>query len=510
METTNLMKPDDALASAHVLRVVPEDEADALVREALGDPSADVAGGEVVSEAEKAEQFSDTANAASLVKSVNGRARYCASIGWMFFDGRRWAVDQRDGIIEEAKAVARANVEAAVAEPVDDIRKAMLKAVKGCLSEKRIKAMASLAQSDPALRVLATDFDSDPWLLNVLNGTIDLRTGDLRPHRPGDMITKLAPVEYDPAAASPTWEAFLYRILDGNQDLIRFLQEAVGYSLTGDVREQVVFLLYGTGANGKSTFLETLTDMLGDYWAKMNPETLMDQRRFAGSASEDIALLAGARLVTSVEVPAGHPLNTSAIKSLTGGDSIQARYLYKSSFTFRPQFKAFVAMNQKPTIHDPTEGIWRRIRLIPFTVTIPPEERDKKLPERLRGELPGILAWAVRGCLGWQQDGLSTPADVIAATEGYRKEQDVLAAFLADCCQVGPGLSVAKKSLVTAYTTWCQEAGEEPLSTRVFSKLLADRGFGPGRTRSTRTITGLTLIEPMTAEIGRASCRERV
>ena len=499
METTNLMKPDDALASAHVLRVVPEDEADALMLEAFGDLSADVAGGEVVSEAEKAEQFSDKANSASLVKRVRGRACYCSSTGWMFYDGRRWAVDQRDSIVEEAKAVARANVEAAVAEPVDDIRKAMLKAAKACLAEKRIKAMASLSQSDPAMRVLATDFDSDPWLLNVLNGTIDLRTGDLRPHRPEAMITKLAPVEYDPAAVCPTWDAFLYRILEGNQDLIRFLQEAVGYSLTGDVREQVVFLLYGTGANGKSTFLETLTDMLGDYWAKMNPETLMEQRRFAGSASEDIALLAGSRLVTSVEVPAGHPLNTSAIKSLTGGDTVQARYLYKSSFTFRPQFKAFVAMNQKPTIHDPTEGIWRRIRLIPFTVTIPPEERDKDLPVRLRRELPGILAWAVRGCLGWQQQGLSTPTEVSAATEGYRKEQDVLAAFLADCCEVGAGLTVAKKTLVTAYSTWCQEAGEEPLPTRIFTKLLTERGFGQGRTRSTRLITGLTLIESMSA-----------
>jgi putative DNA primase/helicase len=341
--------------------------------------------------------------------------------------------------------------------------------------------------------VVVNQLDTDSHVLNVLNGTLNLRTGVLNPHKSEDLITKLAPVEYNPAALCPIWDAFLSRILNSNTKLIQFLQEAVGYSLTGDISEQVMFLLYGTGANGKSTFLETITDMFGDYWTKMNSETLVDVKRSAGSASEDVARLAGARLVTAVEIPPGRPMNTALVKELTGGDTAQARFLYKPSFTFRPQFKAFMAMNQKPTIHDPTEGIWRRIRLVPFTVTIPPNERDKNLPAKLHAELPGILAWSVQGCLAWQKSGLSTPSEVIAATENYRAEHDVLAGFLADRCVIGPTHDVLSKDLRTAYEDWCKDAGEEPFNPTMFGRCLNERGFPSARTHRGRVRKGLAL-----------------
>lgn len=495
MDVNGSKGPDDALRNGVRIELLDGSAADALVASApsMGSPPPPAgADGDPASP----EGFSDIANASRLAGRCAGTLKFCDAMGWLHYDGRRWALDRRDRIIEMAKEVALANVAAAEAmAPVlsEKEGKALLAAARRCLQEPRIRAMVTLAQSDPRVRVGAEELDTDPFALNVLNGTLDLRTGELRPHRPEDLITKVAPVDHDPAATCPTWDAFLRRILDGNGRLIAFLQEAVGYALTGDTSEQVIFLLHGTGANGKSTLLETLTDMLGDYWAKMNAETLQDQMRSAGAASEDVAKLAGARFVTSVEIPPGRPLNTALVKELTGGDTVQARFLYRPFFSFRPRFKAFLAMNQKPTIRDPTEGIWRRIRQIPFTVTIPPGERDKKLPEKLRAEMPGILAWAVRGCLSWQRNGLSTPEEVVAATESYRAEQDALAAFLADCCVVAPGLEVATKDLLKAYKEWCEASGEEPLSATAFGKRLSERGFPSGRAHGGRVRRGLAL-----------------
>jgi len=501
MDVNGAKGPDDALRGGIVINLFGGDEADALVDAAPSRPS-DPEGLSPEAKAAlamAAERFSDTANAGRLAGRCTDFAKYCNAMGWLFYDGRRWEIDQRDRIVEQAKEVARSNVTEAMEEPDKETRDALVGAARKCLQEPRIRAMIALAQSDPRIRVVAEQLDTDPGVLNVLNGTLDLRTGELRPHRAEDLITKIAPVDYDPAATCPLWDAFLSRILDGNMDLIRFLQEAVGYALTGDISEQVVFLLYGTGATGKSTFLETLTDLFGDYWAKMNSETLVDSKRSAGAASEDVARLAGARFVTSVEIPPNRNMNTALLKELTGGDTAQARFLYKPSFSFRPQFKAFLAMNQKPTIRDPTEGIWRRIRLIPFTVTIPPTERDKKLPKKLLAELPGILAWAVRGCTDWMKNGLSTPAEVMVATEAYRVEQDVLAGFLADCCVVGPGLDVLTKELGAAYKAWCDAAGEEPLTPTTFGKCLAERGFASGRTHRGRVRKGLALASAMPA-----------
>lgn len=507
MDVNGSKGPDDALRDGKAIELLEGPEADDLVDAAPSrapEPEKLTAAAKAAL-ALAAERFSDTANATRLAGRCAGIAKYCGSLGWLIFNGRKWEVDERDRIIEYAKEVARLNVAEAMEEPDEEAREALVDAARKCLQEPRILAMVALAKSDPRVRIVVNQLDLDPWLLNVENGTLDLRTGVLRPHDPEDLIAKIAPVDYDPAAVCPTWDAFLDRIMGHNAGLIRFLQQAVGYALTGDASEQVLFLLYGTGQNGKTTFLETLTDLFCDYWTKMNTATLLDEKRSAGSASEDVALLAGARLVTAVEIPPGRQLNVSFIKETTGGDTVMARFLYKPSFRFRPVFKAFLAFNQKPTIRDPTEGAWRRVRLIPFNVAIPKEERDRKLPEKLRAELPGILAWAVRGCADWLKNGLSTPPEVIEATATYRVEQDILAGFLADCCVIGDGLEVSTKELGTAYKAWCEASGEEPMSTTLFGRCLTERGFAGARGhRGGRVRKGLALA-PATSTTGTAS-----
>ena len=313
--------------------------------------------------------------------------------------------------------------------------------------------------------------------MNVLNGTLDLRTGELRPHRREDLITKLAPVVYDHEARCPLFLAFLDRILAGNADLIAFVQRAVGYSLTGDVQERVLLILWGGGANGKSTLLETLRGMLGDYAMRTPTETLLVKRE--GAIPNDIARLKGARFVSASEADEGKRLAEAQIKEMTGGDTITARFMRAEFFDFRPEFKLWLATNHKPVIRGTDKAIWDRIRLVPFNVRIPEAEQDKGLGAKLRDELPGILAWAVEGCLAWQRDGLGIAKDVQAATASYRDEMDVVAAFITDVCTVAPGARVQSRVLYEKYKRWCEENGERAVSQKALGEKLRERGLEP-------------------------------
>lgn len=287
--------------------------------------------------------------------------------------------------------------------------------------------MVTLAESEPGIPVLPGELDRDPWLLNVKNGTVDLRTGELRPHKRDDLITKIVPVEYDSEASCPTWLAFLNRIMDGNERLIAFLQRAAGYSLTASTQEQCFFLLYGTGANGKSVFLTTLLAVMGDYGIQAAPDLLL--AKSGESHPTEVADLFGARLVVATETEAGRRLAENLVKQHTSGDRLKARFMRQDFFEFEATFKIWLATNNKPIVKGTDYAIWRRIKLIPFTVTIPPEERDKSLPAKLRQELHGILAWAVQICLEWQKYGLNEPQEVTAATCAYRDEQDILGSW---------------------------------------------------------------------------------
>jgi putative DNA primase/helicase len=417
--------------------------------------------------------LTDLGNAERFVAHHGEDVRYCYPWRkWLVRTGARWERDEAGLVHRLAKETVRGIYREASDAEDEDRRKALAKHAAASESEARIRAMVELAKSEAP--VSPDELDADPWHLNVQNGTIDLRTGELREHRREDLITKLAPVEYDPDATAPTWEAFLERVLPG-EELRGFVQRAVGYSATGDTSEQCMFIHHGPGANGKSTFQEAVAAALGDYAMRTPTETLLVKR--AGGVPNDVARLKGARFVTASETEEGRRLAESLVKDLTGQDTISARFMWAEWFDFKPTHALHLSTNHKPEIRGTDPAIWRRIRLIPWAVTIPPAEQDRKLAEKLRDELPGILAWIVRGCSAWLQEGLKAPEVVRQATKAYRAEMDVLAAFLADCCLRDEDESAFAGELWGAWKRWCDESGEQAGTQKRFGGRLAERGF---------------------------------
>jgi putative DNA primase/helicase len=420
--------------------------------------------------------LSDQGNAQRLVLAYGSGLRYCYPWKkWLVWNGCQWKEDKTGLVQRRAKETIRFLYINAANQSDQASREALAKFAVASEAEARLRAMVKLARSEPGVPILPEELDANSWLLNVQNGTLDLRTGDLRDHRKNDLITKLVPVEYDPNARCPLWERFLDRIFNGDKELIGFVQRAVGYALTGSTREQVLFMLYGTGANGKSTFLETLRAALGDYAHHADFSTFI--ARNINGPRNDIARLNGARLVTAQEIQSGQRLDERLVKQLTGGDTVTARFLYAENFEFKPTFKLFLAANHKPVIRGTDHAIWRRIRLIPFTVTIPDEEQDKDLARKLQRELPGILTWAVRGCLQWQEKGLAAPETVTKATATYRREMDTFAGFLSERCILFSEARVSAKALYTAYREWCAEMGEKTLTQRKVGMALTEKGL---------------------------------
>lgn len=417
--------------------------------------------------------LTDLGNAERFVAEHGEDMLYCYPWRkWLVRGGARWVRDEAGRVHKLAKGRVRGIYREASEAEDEDRRKALAKHAAASESETRIRAMVELAKSE--VPVSPEELDSDPWVLNVLNGTINLRTGELREHRREDLITKLAPVEYEPDAAAPTWEAFLERVLPGDE-LRAFVQRAAGYSATGDTSEQCMFIHHGPGANGKSTFQETLAAALGDYAMRTPTETLLVKR--SGGVPNDVARLKGARFVTASETEEGRRLAESLVKDLTGQDTISARFMWAEWFDFKPTHALHLSTNHKPEIRGTDPAIWRRIRLIPWAVTIPPAEQDRRLAEKLRGELPGVLAWIVRGCLEWQREGLLAPEEVRQATTAYRAEMDVLAAFLADCCVRDEDEEAFAGELWGAWKRWCEETGEQAGTQKRFGGRLAERGF---------------------------------
>ena len=434
----------------------------------------------------------DTGNAERLADRHGANLRYCYPWGkWLVYDGTRWRVDDRGAVVRLAKDTARSIFEEAKEAATDEAAKRLGKWASSSLSEGKLKSMIGLAQSEPGIPVLPEELDAPTDLLNVLNGTIDLRTGELREHHREDLITKIAPVEYDPEATAPVWAATLERTLP-SEDVRQFFKKLCGYALSGDVSEHVLPVLYGTGANGKSTVLNGLLEAAGEYGMQAAPDLLIAKR---GGHPTEIADLFGMRVVASIEVEDGRRLAEALVKNLTGGDKIRARRMRQDNWQFDPTHTVFMAVNHKPIIKGTDAGIWRRIRLIPFTETIPPADQDKQLPAKLRDELPGILTWAVEGCLEWRREELQAPEEVREATAGYRSEMDVIGDFLADKCYRGERLEVAKDELYKAYLAWCEEEGERSDTKRKFGMLLKDRGIEDGRNsdRSKRIWQGIGL-----------------
>lgn len=398
---------------------------------------------------------------------------------WLIWDKnrRQWCKDESHAVRLFAIKAARHRRRLAAQITEEKEAKNQFRWAYQSEDRNRLDAALDIVKSLPPVSDAGDKWDADPWLLGVGNGVIDLRTGTLREEKQEDRITKHSPIRHDPEAECPRFESFLCEIFDYDPELFSYLWKAVGYSLTGLTREQCIFCCYGLGANGKSKLFGALHHVLGDYAANLPFSALEMKNR----NSHDLVALAGARLATASETNEGVRLNESRIKALTGGDLITARPLFHMPFTFPPTHKLWLAFNHKPIIADDSKGMWRRIRLIPFLVQFEGERDDKHLEEKLLAEAPGILAWAVKGCLLWQQEGLEVPLAVAEATAAYRDESDHLSQFIEDCCVVGPDAESLSSVLWHSYQDWVKRNEEVPLTRLAFSDRLKKRGFKADR-----------------------------
>ncbi len=443
----------------------------------------------------------DLANSERLVERHGADLRYVAMTRqWHIWDGRRWRADDTGEVERRAKETARAIYLEAEAATSAARRKELASHAVRSEAAAKIAAMITLAQSDERVALRADDLDADAWLLNVANGTIDLRTGALRAHRREDLITRLAPVAHDPEARLELFDAFLFQTFGGDPDLIRYVQKAAGYGLCGDTREEVIFIAHGPTGGGKTTLAEALRAALGEYAATADPETFLTSHRDGGAPRADIARLHGRRLVVGVEVDQGRHMAEGLVKQLTGGDTVVARHLYRDHFEFRPQFKLWIFANDAPRVRDDDDAVWRRLRLVPFVHPVPREERDPQLKLALRDPKvggPAVLAWAVAGCLLWQHEGLGVPPVIESATRSYREAQDPVADFVAESCVVEAGASATVEELYGAYAAWAKAAGERhPLTKKGFAGRLERHGFPVARgTKGVRIRHGIALRE---------------
>lgn len=418
--------------------------------------------------------------------------RYTAAHGWLVWDGRRWRRDDTLEVERRAKETITSLYRDAADTADDDERRAIVNFAKASQCNARMNNVISLARSETGVAVRAEDFDADPWLLNCVNGTLDLRTAELRKADRTDLITKLAGTAFDPDAGCPVFLRFLDTTFAGDAAMIGFGKRALGSASSGFIREHALHVLYGTGANGKSTLINCMAGLLGDYAKTAAPKLLI--RRDSDAHPTELADLHGVRFLATVETAEGGRLDEERVKQLTGGDRIKGRYMRQDFFEFPPTHTPFLATNHKPTIHGNDHAIWRRVFLWPFTVTIADAAQDADLPMKLRAEWPGILAWLVGGCLEWQKAGLGAPECVRVATKGYREESDVLGQFIEECCEVNVKWEAAAGHLYRAYSKWATDAGLRPLGNPGFSQRLQAR---PGITRTEketgRIYTGLKL-----------------
>jgi putative DNA primase/helicase len=426
--------------------------------------------------------FTDLGNARRFAHEHKKDLRYVAkSKKWLVWDGKRWRYDDTQQVQLRAKQTVTGLF--ADADSLTDTgeRKERLKFAIQAQAAGRIAGMMELAKSEPGIPITQDQLDADPWFLTVENGTLDLKTGQLREHRREDLITKLAPVTYDKNAQCPTWEAFLKRIMAGDEARIRYIQKALAYALTGDTREQCFFILHGTGANGKSTLTTVVASVAGGYSQHTPTETLLVRRTASSGINNDVARLHGARLVTAAEAECNR--------------AVSARFLHGEFFDFEPTFKLFLAVNHRPVIKGTDHAIWRRVKLIPFDVTIPEDEQDKTLPAKLEAERAGILRWLVEGCAAWQREGLEPPEAVQAATADYRDQMDTVGAFIDECCVRDAAGEVTAARLYECYGHWCRTNSESALSKIDFGARLSEKGFTPRRTNTGRFWRGLVVTK---------------
>ncbi len=454
------------------------------------------------------EHCTDLGNARRLVALHGADLRYCGELGgWLIYDGRRWTPDRSGQVERYAKDTARAIYGEAANAPDEAERKALAKWALASESALRLRAMIELARSEPGVPVRADDFDRDPWLLNVQNGALDLHTGQVAPHRREDMITKLCPVDYDPRAEDEKLKGYLAVVTAGNNEFASYLQRCAGYSLTGLTDDEVILLVLGPSATGKSTLIEALLALLGDYAVKLPFDSFLE-RRDVGAPRPDLTRLRGARLVAAVETAKTRTLDGVLLKELTGGDTITVRSLYALPFSFRPECKVWLAANDAPRIDDCDSGIWRRLQRLPFEAEIQPDQRDPQIKKHLRTDgLSALLAWAVVGCLAWQKDGLQPCATVKTRTAELRASMNPLLEFVEERCLLGGQYKTEGAELRAAYEMWAAEVRAKPLSNRVWGSHLRALGCERNQVReggkNRRYWSGVGLLDKNVAECSR-------
>ncbi|UFQ15495.1 MULTISPECIES: phage/plasmid primase, P4 family [Streptomyces] len=435
---------------------------------------------------------SDAMNAHALVAFNNGTIRHAAGLGFYTWNGRIWVrSDMR--VRQEIHRMGAALVLAGQNQ-----------LARGFTMTSRIDALLTELCSVPNVSISATDFDDRPDLLNFANGTVDLRTGLLRPHDQADLLTYALDIDYNPQATCPRWEAFLEEIFPGMPDMPAYIQRMVGYGITGHTTEQAFSVLWGKGANGKSVLVDTLTSVFRAI-SRTTPFSTFEERK-SGGIPNDIAALRGARLVMASEGESGKPMSESILKRVTGKDMISARFLRQEFFEFRPSFLLLLATNHKPKFKSQDEGLWRRVKLLPFTRWFAPAERDPALDRKLLAESEGIAAWAVRGAVAWYREGLRDPQVITGASQEYRETSDPLAGFLPGVLEwADDAVSMSGNDAFNSYLDWCEAEnlpGRERWTRQAFYSAMEERGAIKKRTKRGISLGGLRLADESPEQTG--------
>lgn len=444
-------------------------------------------------------QYSDQALKLRFLAMHGRETRYVEAWKyWLVWDGRRWVKDET-GLVGSMVNGVCCNASGEILRSEPNAGKADRLASK-VASKSVALGVEVLARSERRVARAVDEFDRDPWKLNTTNGVVDLKTGELTPHDATQDLSKIAGTGLG-AGSNERWVKFLGEIMQGDQEMIDYLQRIAGYSLTGNVDEHAFFFCYGTGRNGKGVFIETLTSLLGDY-ANVAPMDTFISNRYGRGNSADLAMMRGARLVTAQEIEDNRRWDLARIKTMTGGDRITCRHLYGHLFTYQPQFKILIAGNHKPGVQSVDEAIRRRIHLLPFKRTFSEQEADTGLKERLLGNLSGVLKWAVDGCLKWQQHGLAMPARVREEVDRYMRNEDTLGQFLEERVRDKEGERTPLMQLYGAFRLWCGAHGHQPMTSKAFANALDDRGYRRGKNVQRQSVVEDTTVieEDMDAE----------
>ena len=419
--------------------------------------------------------LSDEALAIEFATTYRDELRFVGAWGkWFHWTGSVWRQDDTLTHFDLARKITR---RIANQLPAGLSAAQSLSEPKRIASAKTVAAVLALARADRRLSATADQWDQNDWLLNTPDGVVDLKTGEMREHRPEDFMTKMTAVS--PGGECPLWLKFLDQVMAGDPEKIAYLQRVAGYALTGSTKEHALFFLYGGGANGKGTFVETFSKIMADYHVKSSIDTFTEQQ--TAQHSTNVAGLAGARLITVSETQGGRKWDEGKVKELTGGDAMRARKMRQDEFTFQPKGKLVISGNYKPGLRTVDEAIRRRFNLVEFGVKIEKKDRDVDLPEKLVAEWPGILKWAIEGCLEWQRIGLAPPVSVLASTDEYLDAEDAVSRWIADCCTVDVDATEKSGALWASWVEWAKFYREAGGTHRTFSQALGAKGFERGK-----------------------------